>query len=93
MLTGALIGETITRSFDNDRLSIMFFLLGQDDAPFVFVRTCENNIEPWAAYLGVHELVIKRERECYNTLKLTSWSVWESRSKPWARLQFKTWEG
>ena len=52
-----------TRSFDHDRLSVIFFLQGRDQAPYVFVRTFENNTTPWASFLGVHELVIKRERD------------------------------
>lgn len=72
---------------------MIFFLQGQDRAPHVFVRAFENSIQPWAAYRGVHELVIKRERENDAILKLTRWSNSERRSKLWARLQFATWEG
>ena len=71
----------------------MFFLLEHEDAPFVFMRTCENGVDPYVAYHGVHELVTKRDRESFSTLKITRWSAPESRIKPWARLQFKTWEG
>ena len=71
----------------------MFFLQGPERTPYLFVRLAVNGTQPWASFLGVHELVIKRERDSDSILKLTRWSTTERRSKLWARLQFVTWEG
>lgn len=82
------------RRFDNDQLSVVFFLQNDPPAPYIYIRTRKDpNEAPWVAVLGAHELVIKRDRESDAALVLSRWSTRNNRSKPWARLQFTTWEG
>ncbi|RYO76092.1 hypothetical protein DL766_002297 [Monosporascus sp. MC13-8B] len=78
------------RSFDNDRISVIFFLQGIDQAPFLYVRSFDNLGEPWVSRRGAHELCIRRDSS--STLTLTRWSDSERRRKRWAALRFATWE-
>ncbi|RYP65135.1 hypothetical protein DL769_006414 [Monosporascus sp. CRB-8-3] len=78
------------RSFDNDRISVMFFLQGIDQAPFIYVRSFDNLGEPWVSRRGAHELCIRRDSS--STLILNRWSNSERRRKRWAALCFATWE-
>ncbi|EMR70438.1 hypothetical protein UCREL1_2530 [Eutypa lata UCREL1] len=82
----------VTRRFDNDRLSIIFFLKDGDQAPFIYIRIYMQPNEPWVATIGVHELVIKRDKGNDSALVLSRWCLASQKSKPWARLQFNTWE-
>ncbi|RYP44856.1 hypothetical protein DL768_008719 [Monosporascus sp. mg162] len=78
------------RSFDNDRISVIFFLQGIDQAPFLCVRSFDNLGEPWVSRRGAHELCIRRGSS--STLILNRWSNSERRKKRWAALRFATWE-
>ncbi|ORY66119.1 uncharacterized protein BCR38DRAFT_173137 [Pseudomassariella vexata] len=79
----------IKRSFDNDRLSVTFFLETSDEAPFLLIRTMQFG-SSWVSLRGAHELSIRRGTS--NTLTLTRWSKSEEHSKPWAILSFITCE-
>ncbi|KAK9780940.1 hypothetical protein AB5N19_07416 [Seiridium cardinale] len=79
----------IKRSFNNDRLSVTFFLQSHDEAPFVLIRTVQNG-QPWVCLHGAHELCISRHDSA--TLNFTRWSRTDARSKLWASLKFITWE-
>ncbi|KAK9416924.1 hypothetical protein SUNI508_09396 [Seiridium unicorne] len=79
----------VKRSFNNDRLSVTFFLQSHDEAPFVLIRTVQNG-QPWVCLHGAHELCISRHDSA--TLNFTRWSRTDSRSKLWASLKFITWE-
>jgi hypothetical protein len=46
--------------------------------------------EAWVALRGAHELCISQEKP--ESLMLARWSKTEQRSKPWALLNFMTWE-
>ncbi|RYP05744.1 hypothetical protein DL764_003602 [Monosporascus ibericus] len=78
------------RSFDNDRISVIFFLQGIDQAPFLFIRSFDNLGEPWVSRRGAHELCIRRGSS--STLILNRWSNSELHKKRWAALRFVTWE-
>jgi len=78
------------RTFDDDNVSVTFFLQGLDEIPSLMVRQIHSG-EPWAAIKGAHELCIKRDFD--SRLTFTRWSVSEHRTKPWAQLTFITWEG
>ncbi|KAK7992667.1 hypothetical protein PG988_001461 [Apiospora saccharicola] len=77
------------RTFDDDNVSVTFFLQGLDEIPSLMVRQIHSG-EPWAAIKGAHELCIKRDFD--SRLTFTRWSVSERRTKPWAQLTFITWE-
>ncbi|KAI0484943.1 hypothetical protein GGR56DRAFT_680862 [Xylariaceae sp. FL0804] len=79
----------VKRSFDNDRLSVMVFMKREEDAPYLMIRTKDNN-ESWVSVQGVHELCIDRPQSC--ALEFTRWSRTEDRKKVWAFLSFLTWE-
>ncbi|KAH8650150.1 hypothetical protein BX600DRAFT_107023 [Xylariales sp. PMI_506] len=79
----------IKRSFDNDRLSVTFFLQSPDEAPYLLIRTVQGG-NPWVSMLGAHELCIQRHDA--GTLYLLRWSKSEACSKTWASLAFITWE-
>lgn len=68
----------------------MFILEGQEEAPYVFIRT-NADVNSWVAVLGAHELVIKRDND--STLTLSRWSLSQHKSKLWAKLRFVYWEG
>ncbi|KAK8097715.1 uncharacterized protein PG998_013201 [Apiospora kogelbergensis] len=78
------------RTFDDDNVSVTFFLQGLEETPFLMVRQIHSG-EPWASIKGAHELCIKRDFD--SRLTLNRWSSSEGRSKPWAQLTFITWEG
>ncbi|KAH8204223.1 hypothetical protein TruAng_001643 [Truncatella angustata] len=46
----------VKRSFNDEQLSVTFFLEGYDDIPHVFVRTVTGG-QPWVSVLGAHNLV------------------------------------
>ncbi|KAK7755584.1 hypothetical protein SLS62_002519 [Diatrype stigma] len=80
--------------FDNDQLSVVFFLQDDPPAPYIYIRTRKDHNEPpWVSVLGAHELVISRDPKSDATLVLSRWSARNQKPKPWARLQFTTWEG
>ncbi|KAI0111680.1 hypothetical protein F4814DRAFT_450354 [Daldinia grandis] len=79
----------IKRSFDSDRISVIFFLQLRDQAPSLLIRSKVAN-QNWVSVLGVHELSIRREGDSY--LQLSRWSRSEQKVKPWANLSFLTWE-
>ncbi|KAI8962230.1 hypothetical protein F5Y11DRAFT_357102 [Daldinia sp. FL1419] len=79
----------VKRSFDNDRISVIFFLQLRDQAPSLLIRTKVAS-QNWVSVLGVHELSIRREGE--SILHLSRWSRSEQRVKQWADLSFLTWE-
>ncbi|KAI1073914.1 hypothetical protein F5B20DRAFT_596827 [Whalleya microplaca] len=79
----------VKRSFDNNRISVIFFLQLTNQAPSVLIRTTQPN-GSWCSVRGVHELCIYRKGE--SSLTLDRWSQSEQRSKPWANLSFLTWE-
>ncbi|KAI0125493.1 hypothetical protein BJ170DRAFT_684761 [Xylariales sp. AK1849] len=66
----------VKRSFDNDRLSVTFFLQTFNEAPYLLIRTVRGG-QPWVSALGAHELCIKRH-DCA-TLIFTRWSRSEDR--------------
>ncbi|KAK8045503.1 hypothetical protein PG993_005527, partial [Apiospora rasikravindrae] len=76
-------------TFDDDTVSVTFFLQGLEEIPTLMVRQIHSG-EPWAAIKGAHELCIKRDFD--SRLTFTRWSVTERRIKPWAQLTFITWE-
>ncbi|KAK8068857.1 hypothetical protein PG994_005473 [Apiospora phragmitis] len=79
------------RTFDDDNVSVTFFLHGYDEIPTLMVRQIHiHSGEPWAAIKGAHELCIKRDFD--SRLTFTRWSISERRTKPWAQLTFITWE-
>jgi hypothetical protein len=80
----------VRRSFDNDRIAVIFFLQTLDQTPSIFLRAITGG-QSLVSMRGVHELCISREKP--SRLKLTRWSRSEDQSKPWATLQFITWEG
>lgn len=80
------------RLFDNDRISVIFYLETIYGVPYVFIRTSEGD-QQWIALRGAHELVIKREGRDGSSLMFWRWSKSEQQRKRWARLQFITWEG
>ncbi|KAL7627895.1 hypothetical protein AAE478_002090 [Parahypoxylon ruwenzoriense] len=79
----------VKRSFDNDRVSVIFFLQLRNQAPSLLIRSKVIN-QNWVSILGVHELAIRRESD--TVLHLSRWSMSEQRAKPWANLSFLTWE-
>ncbi|KAI0852843.1 hypothetical protein F5Y00DRAFT_155571 [Daldinia vernicosa] len=79
----------IKRSFDSDRISVIFFLQLRDQAPSLLIRSKVAS-QNWVSVLGVHELSIRRESD--SVLHLSRWSRSEQRVKPWANLSFLTWE-
>ncbi|KAI5868212.1 hypothetical protein GGS23DRAFT_592002 [Durotheca rogersii] len=79
----------VKRSFDNDRVSVIFFLQLKNQAPSLLIRSKWMN-QNWVSILGVHELAIRRDSE--SVLYLSRWSRSEDRAKPWANLAFLTWE-
>ncbi|KAI1503751.1 hypothetical protein F5X99DRAFT_89089 [Biscogniauxia marginata] len=79
----------VKRSFDNDRVSVIFFQKTEDKAPYILARIRQADAV-WVTMHGVHELRIKRESS--SVLGLTRWSQSENRAKPWASLAFLTWE-
>lgn len=79
------------RSFNQDKLSVTFFLQNSDEAPFVLIRTVPQSGQPWVCLHGAHELCISRHDNA--TLNFQRWSRSEGRSKVWASLKFVTWEG
>ncbi|KAI2621146.1 hypothetical protein GGR54DRAFT_647203 [Hypoxylon sp. NC1633] len=79
----------VKRSFDNDRVSVNFFLQLRNQAPSLLIRTKVGS-QNWVSVLGVHELSIRREGD--SVLHLSRWSRSEQRVKPWANLAFLTWE-
>ncbi|KAJ2990804.1 hypothetical protein NUW58_g2772 [Xylaria curta] len=80
----------VSRTFDNDRVSIMIFLRQTDMLPFVLVRTRTASGEPWVSVRPIDNLTI--ERESSSVLYLTYWNAIERRKKAWASLSFLTWE-
>ncbi|CAJ2513130.1 Uu.00g012490.m01.CDS01 [Anthostomella pinea] len=78
-----------TRSFSNDRVSVIILLDPIAQAPYFLVRTIKKR-SPWVSLRGVHELCINRAKD--SRLDLTRWSNSERRAKPWAELSFSTWE-
>ncbi|KAI0011645.1 hypothetical protein F4779DRAFT_626477 [Xylariaceae sp. FL0662B] len=79
----------VKRSFDNDSVSVIFFVQLSNQAPSVLIRTTHFS-GSWCSVLGVHELCIYRKND--STLTLERWSQSERRPKPWANLSFFTWE-
>lgn len=79
----------VKRSFDNDRVSVIFFLQLRNQAPSLLIRSKVLN-QNWVSALGAHELCIRRESD--SVLHLSKWSHTEQRAKPWANLSFLTWE-
>lgn len=78
------------RSFDNDKICIIFYLTTTDNVPWLFMRTLDGGLS-WVDILGAHELCIKRIRP--SMLCLSKWDHANSRVKAWADLSFITWEG
>ncbi|KAI1100719.1 hypothetical protein F4804DRAFT_36325 [Jackrogersella minutella] len=79
----------VKRSFDSDRISVIFILQQRNQAPALMIRS-KVGPQNWVSVLGVHELSIRRESE--SVLHLSRWSREEQRVKPWANLSFLTWE-
>ncbi|KAI1373694.1 hypothetical protein F4677DRAFT_215344 [Hypoxylon crocopeplum] len=79
----------VKRSFDNDRVSVIFFLQLRNQAPSLLIRS-KCGTQNWVSVLGAHELSIRREGD--SVLHLSRWSRSEQRVKPWANLSFLTWE-
>ncbi|OTA99687.1 hypothetical protein M426DRAFT_324941 [Hypoxylon sp. CI-4A] len=79
----------VKRSFDNDRISVIFFQQLRNQAPSLLLRSKEYG-KIWVSILGVHELSIRREGN--SILNLSRWDHIEQRAKPWAGLSFLTWE-
>ncbi|KAI1417075.1 hypothetical protein F5Y13DRAFT_103982 [Hypoxylon sp. FL1857] len=79
----------VKRSFDSDRISVIFFLQLRNQAPSLLIRSKVLS-QNWVSVLGVHELSIRRESD--SVLHLSRWSRSEQRVKPWANLSFLTWE-
>ncbi|KAI1386803.1 uncharacterized protein F4822DRAFT_431671 [Hypoxylon trugodes] len=79
----------VKRSFDSDRISVIFFLQLRSQAPFLLIRSKVGS-QNWVSIHGVHELTIRRESD--SMLHLSRWSRNEQRVKPWANLSFLTWE-
>ncbi|KAI0388145.1 hypothetical protein F5Y04DRAFT_287015 [Hypomontagnella monticulosa] len=79
----------VKRSFDSDRISVIFFLQLRNQAPSLLIRSKVYS-QNWVSVLGVHELSIKRESD--SVLHLSRWSRSEQRVRPWANLSFLTWE-
>ncbi|XDG09684.1 hypothetical protein ABKA04_009299 [Annulohypoxylon sp. FPYF3050] len=79
----------VKRSFDSDRISVIFFLQLRDKAPSLLIRSKVAS-QNWVSVLGVHELSIRRESD--SVLHLSRWSMEEQRPTPWANLSFLTWE-
>ncbi|KAI1494382.1 hypothetical protein F5X96DRAFT_676516 [Biscogniauxia mediterranea] len=79
----------VKRSFDDDRVSVIFFQGMEDKAPYILARERKPNAA-WVTMHGVHELRIEREED--SVLGLYRWSRSESRPKPWVSLAFITWE-
>ncbi|KAI0899539.1 hypothetical protein F4806DRAFT_257022 [Annulohypoxylon nitens] len=79
----------VKRSFDSDRISVIFFLQLRNQAPSLLIRSKVAS-QNWVSVLGVHELSIRRESD--SVLHLSRWSIEEQRPTPWANLSFLTWE-
>ncbi|KAI2463282.1 hypothetical protein F4781DRAFT_132335 [Annulohypoxylon bovei var. microspora] len=79
----------VKRSFDSDRISVIFFLQLRNRAPSLLIRSKVAS-QNWVSVLGVHELSIRRESD--SVLHLSRWSMEEQRIRPWANLSFLTWE-
>ncbi|KAI1460434.1 hypothetical protein F4805DRAFT_392781 [Annulohypoxylon moriforme] len=79
----------VKRSFDNDRISAIFFLQLQNQAPSLMVRSKVAS-QNWVSMLGVHELSIRRDND--SVLHLSTWCRKDQCIKPWANLSFLTWE-
>ncbi|OTB15944.1 hypothetical protein K445DRAFT_104698 [Daldinia sp. EC12] len=79
----------VKRSFDNDRISVIFFLQLRDQTPSLLIRSKDAS-RIWVSVRGAHELSIRREND--SVLLLSRWSRSEQKAKPWAILSFLTWE-
>jgi hypothetical protein len=79
----------VKRPFDHDRIAVMFYLESSKQTPTLFIRSLMGS-QSWVSTHGAHALCIHREST--SILQLSRWSYSQNRSKPWANLQFTTWE-
>ncbi|KAI2606943.1 uncharacterized protein GGS25DRAFT_522459 [Hypoxylon fragiforme] len=77
------------RSFDKDRISVIFFMQLKSQTPYVYIRIKQGS-QNWVSVFGVHELSIRRGAD--SVLDLSMWDFAERSAKPWASLSFLTWE-
>lgn len=68
----------------------MVFILQDNEAPYVMIRTVSRSAH-WIGLYGAHELCIARHDHA--TLCFTRWSNSEQRGKKWAILKFDLYEG
>lgn len=78
------------RSFNDNQLSVTFYLHGSEEIPWVMIRDLKGG-QPWVTRRGAHELCIQREAP--SSLVFSRWSRKENRIKLWASLSFITYEG
>jgi hypothetical protein len=77
------------RVFDNDRLSLMAYITGIDDVPYIMLQTYHQGVR-WFSTKGTNEICIKRKG---SAIELKRWSNREGMARMWAKLYFVTWEG
>jgi hypothetical protein len=77
------------RSFNDNQLSVTFYLHGSEEIPWVMIRDLKGG-QPWVTRRGAHELCIQREAP--SSLVFSRWSRKEKRIKLWASLSFVTYE-
>ena len=80
---------TFPRTFDNESLTLIAYISGENNAPYLTLRSFHQGRE-WYSLRGIHELRIRRGR---SSVELRRWSHSANAPKIWAALCFLTWEG